>query len=76
MREAYYAAVFAPDLEVECVIVVVDERFGEEPLVVVEPLGPFGDGFVLYLARLLILAQLPDLLFMYFSNIIRYPKKL
>ena len=32
---------------------MVDESFGEEPLVVVEPLGPLGDGLVLYLARLL-----------------------
>ena len=52
-REAHHAAVLAPDLEEESLTVMVDERFGEEPLVVVKPLGPLRDGFVLYLARLL-----------------------
>src|SRR5215204_5660690 len=52
-RDAYYAAVLAPALEVDSFVVVVDEYFGEEPLVVVEPLSPLGDGLFLYLARLL-----------------------
>src|SRR5215211_341587 len=52
-KEAHYAVVLAPDLEVDGTIVVVDERFGEKPLVVVKPVGPIRDGRVLYLARLL-----------------------
>jgi hypothetical protein len=51
--EAYYTVVSAPELEVESLIVVVEESFGEEPLVVVKTLGPLWDGFVLYLACLL-----------------------
>ena len=46
--EAHYAAILAPALELYGLIVVVDESFGEEPLVVVEPLGPLGDGLVLW----------------------------
>jgi hypothetical protein len=52
-RKADYAAVLAPNLEVESIIVVVDESFGEKPLVVVKSLGPLRDGFVFYLAGLL-----------------------
>jgi hypothetical protein len=51
--EAHYAVVLAPEFEIESLIIVVDESLGEEPLVVVEPLCPFRDGFVLYLAYLL-----------------------
>src|SRR5215213_6547308 len=40
-------------LSLDGLIVVVDERFGREPLVVVvKSLGPLRDGFVLYLACL------------------------
>src|SRR5215218_8324485 len=60
--ETHYAVVLAPNLEVDGTIVVVDERFGEEPLVVVKPLSPLWDGFVLYLACLLThLAYAPPL---------------
>src|SRR5215211_2666689 len=51
--EAHHSAVLAPYLEAESLIVVVDERFGEEPLVVVKTLGILWDGFVLYSACLL-----------------------
>src|SRR5215216_4524962 len=51
--EAHYAVVLAPNLEVDGTVVVVDERFGEEPLVVVKPLSPLWDGRALNLARLL-----------------------
>src|ERR687893_1302849 len=52
-REAHYAAVLTPTLEVESFIVVVGEHFGEESTVVVEALGLLWDSFVVYLARLL-----------------------
>src|ERR671920_123179 len=39
-------------LSLDGLIVVVDERFGGEPLVVVKSLGQLRDGFVLYLACL------------------------
>src|SRR5918992_1962951 len=52
-REAHYAAVLTPTLEVESFIVVVGELLGEEPLVVVKALGLLWDSFVVYLARLL-----------------------
>src|SRR5215207_7692798 len=55
--KADYTVVLTPTLEVESLIVVVDERFGEKPLVVVKSLGPLRDGFVLYPACLL--AHLP-----------------
>jgi hypothetical protein len=48
VREAHHAAILASDLEVEGLVVVVNQRFGEEPLVVVEPFGPLRDGFVLH----------------------------
>src|ERR671917_2876183 len=61
-REAYYAAVLTPTLEVESFIVVVGEHFGEETLVVVKTLGPLRDGFVVYLLCLLThLAHSPPL---------------
>src|SRR5215208_2914682 len=47
-READHAALLASDLQVQGFIVVVDEHFGEEPLVVAETLCPHWDGFVLY----------------------------
>src|SRR5918999_1680494 len=52
-REAHYAGILTPTLEVESFIVVVGEHFGEEPLVVVKTLGSLWDGFVIYLACLL-----------------------
>src|SRR5215218_6358944 len=51
--EAHYAALLALVLDVDGLVVVVDEYLGEDPLVVVEPVGPLGDGLVLYLACLL-----------------------
>src|SRR5215212_8231623 len=51
--EAYYAAFLALVLDVDGLVVVVEEYLGEDPLVVVEPFCPLGDGLVLYLARLL-----------------------
>src|ERR671921_1339867 len=39
-------------LSLDGLIVVADEGFGKEPLVVVKSLGPLRDGFVLYLACL------------------------
>src|SRR3712207_350334 len=51
--EAHHAAVLAPALEVEGLLVVVEEHLREEPLVVVEALGPLRDGIVLDLACLL-----------------------
>ena len=51
--EAHHVAVLTPDLEEESLIVVVEQRFFEEPLVVVEAMGPLRDGFVVYLAWLL-----------------------
>jgi hypothetical protein len=40
---AHYAAVFAPALKVNGLVVIVDKYLGEDPLVVVEPLGPLRD---------------------------------
>ena len=51
--EADHATVSALVLEVDRLLVVVDEHLGVESLIVIEPLGPLGDGLVLYLARLL-----------------------
>ena len=51
--EAHYAVLLAFVLDVDGLVVVVDKYLGEVPLVVVEPLGPLGDGLVLYLAGLL-----------------------
>jgi len=51
--EAHYAALLALVLEVDSLIVVVDEDLRHEPAVVVEPLGPLGDIFVLHLSGLL-----------------------
>src|SRR5215218_11477723 len=51
--EAHYAALLALVLDVDGLVVVVDEYLGEDPFVVVEPLGPLRDGLVLYIACLL-----------------------
>ena len=40
---AHYAAVFAPALKVKGLVVIVDKYLGEDPLVVVESLGPLRD---------------------------------
>src|ERR671921_3017037 len=51
--EAHHAALLAPVLDVDGLVVVVDEYLGEHPAVVVEALSPLWDGLVAYLARLL-----------------------
>ena len=40
---SHYAAIFAPALKVNGLVVIVDKCLGEDPLVVVEPLGPLRD---------------------------------
>src|SRR5215208_1021666 len=67
--EAYYAAVLALVLEVDCLLVVVDEDLRHKPAAVVEPLCPLWDIFVLYLFRLL--AHLRLLLFSIVSFLLR-----
>src|SRR5215210_1041599 len=51
--EAHYAALLASVLEVDGFVVVVDEDLRHKPTAVVEPFGPLGDVFVLYLLGLL-----------------------
>src|SRR5215213_1997474 len=51
--EAHYAALLAPVLEVDGLLVVVDEDLRHKPAVVVEPLRPLGDGLVFHLSGLL-----------------------
>src|ERR687890_2688822 len=51
--EAHYATLLTLVLNVDGLVVVVDEYLVEDPLVVVEALGPLRDGLVLYIARLL-----------------------
>ena len=58
-RQPHYAAVLAPALDVESFIVVVDEYLGDEPLIVVKPLGPLRDGLIVYLTRLLANLNVP-----------------
>src|SRR5215217_3468213 len=58
---AHYAALLAPVLEVDGLVVVVDEDLRHNPAVVVEPLRPLWDGPVAYLASLL--AHVRGLLF-------------
>jgi hypothetical protein len=61
---AHYAAVFAPALKVNGLVVIVDKNLGEDPLVVVEPLGPLRDSpFFHFVWLLSLLAQLHGLLF-------------
>src|SRR5918998_756171 len=51
--EAHYATLLALVLEVDGLIVIVDEDLLDKPAVVVEPLRPLRDIFVLYLLGLL-----------------------
>src|SRR5215210_9059454 len=51
--EAHNAALLASVLEVDGFVVVVDEDLRHKPAAVVEPFGPLGDIFVLYLLGLL-----------------------
>jgi hypothetical protein len=51
--EAYYAAVLALVLEIDCLLVIVDKDLLHKPAGVVEALSPLRDIFVLYLFRLL-----------------------
>src|SRR5215216_8111025 len=51
--EAHYAAILAPVLDVDGLIVMVDENLRENPAVVIESLSPLWDSFALYLALLL-----------------------
>src|SRR5215207_3240081 len=51
--EAHYATLLALVLEVDCLVIVVDEDLRHKLAVVVEPLRPLWDIFVLYLFRLL-----------------------
>src|SRR5215218_10112219 len=51
--EAHYAAILAPVLDVDGLIVMVDENLRHNPAVVIEPLSPLWDSFALYLALLL-----------------------
>src|SRR5215218_9719588 len=51
--EAHYAALLAPVLDVDCLIVMVDEHLRHNPAVVVEALSPLWDIFVRYLLGLL-----------------------
>ena len=50
--EAHDAAVLTLVLEVDGLLVIVDEDLRHKPAVVVEPLCPLGDVFVLYLLGL------------------------
>src|SRR5829696_2731032 len=54
---------------VESLVVVVEERFGVEPLVVIESLSPLWDGFVVYLACLLAHRIDPPFLYTMLSHI-------
>ena len=65
-RKPHYATLSALVLDLESLVVVVDEYLGDEPLVVVEPLGPLRDGLIVYLTRLLthstVLLPLPSVM--------------
>ena len=51
--EAHYAALLTLVLEVDGLVIVLDEDLRHKPAVVVEPLCPLWDIFVLYLLGLL-----------------------